>query len=356
MYKKVLCILIFSIVIYPLSAMSETKEGSLEVSPFIGKYFYENKENFADKPVIGLRIGYNVTKNIAVEGVLEHINTHIENKSPEPTTYKPPLRDPDYSVMNTLYHVDALYNFMPENRFAPFVVAGIGGAHFKPSDTGSFDKFSANFGIGAKYWVTDSAVLRVDVRDIMTFDRTYHNIEATVGIVLAFGGKARPVAEPKPEQVAAPVPKPAPVPEAKPEPKPEPKPAEQPKAEPKPEARVIILEDVHFDFDKATLTKEAMMILSKNIQTLKENPDVRIRVEGHACAHGHEEYNLRLSERRANAVREYLMKEGAIAPERISTIAYGETRLSMPETPTPENKNSKEAKANRRVYFEVIVR
>jgi OOP family OmpA-OmpF porin len=118
---------------------------------------------------------------------------------------------------------------------------------------------------------------------------------------------------------------------------------------------VIILEDVHFDFDKATLTNEAKSILKRNIMTMIENPGIVIHIEGHTCAHGPEEYNLRLSERRANAVKEYMEKEGNISSRRMNTITYGETRLAMPEIPTPYNKNSREAKANRRVHFEVIV-
>lgn len=117
----------------------------------------------------------------------------------------------------------------------------------------------------------------------------------------------------------------------------------------------IILEDIHFDFDAATLTKVAKEILDKNIQTLKQNPGVNVQVEGHTCAHGTENYNMSLGERRANAVKEYLAKAG-ISASRMTTISYGETRLAMPETPTEKNKDSKEAKANRRVHFEVIVK
>jgi OOP family OmpA-OmpF porin len=123
---------------------------------------------------------------------------------------------------------------------------------------------------------------------------------------------------------------------------------------PAPAPKVITLEDIHFDFDKATLTEEASGMLKKNIQSMKENPGIKVRIEGHTCAHGQDDYNLRLSERRANAVKEYLMKEGGISSERLTTIAYGETRLAMPETPTPQNKNSAEAKTNRRVHFVVI--
>ena len=146
-----------------------------------------------------------------------------------------------------------------------------------------------------------------------------------------------------------------PVVERKPEPIPEP-PAPTPPPPPVVAEPVkIILEDIHFDFDEATLTKAALEILDNNIKTLKENQGVNVQIEGHTCAHGAEDYNMALGERRANAVREYLANQG-ISADRMTTISYGETRLAMPEIPTPKNKNSIEAKTNRRVHFEVIVK
>ena len=154
---------------------------------------------------------------------------------------------------------------------------------------------------------------------------------------------------PIPINIVCPPPPPPPPPPA-PEPAPIPPPP-PPVAEPV----KIILEDIHFDFDKATLTKVALDILDSNIRTLKENPGVSVQIEGHTCAHGSEDYNMALGERRANAVKEYLANQG-IASDRMTTISYGETRLLMPEIPTPKNKESVEAKANRRVHFEVIVK
>jgi len=153
---------------------------------------------------------------------------------------------------------------------------------------------------------------------------------------------------------------PKPLAEVKPEPKPEPVPTPAPKPTPPPPPPVaepvkIVLEDIHFDFDKATLTKAAREILARDIATLKENPGVNVQIEGHTCAHGTEDYNMALGERRANAVKEYLTNQG-IAAERMTTISYGESRLAMAEIPTPKNKESKEAKANRRVHFEATVK
>jgi outer membrane protein OmpA-like peptidoglycan-associated protein len=99
---------------------------------------------------------------------------------------------------------------------------------------------------------------------------------------------------------------------------------------------------------------EAQEMLKKDLEVLKENPGVTVRIEGHACSHGPEDYNLRLSERRANAVKEYLTKEG-IAADRLSTIAYGKTRPLCVDEPTAKNKNDECMKKNRRVHFEVVV-
>jgi OOP family OmpA-OmpF porin len=123
------------------------------------------------------------------------------------------------------------------------------------------------------------------------------------------------------------------------------------------EPKIIILafEDVHFDFDQSTLKPEAQTILKRNIQLLKENPKTQIRIAGYTSASGSEAYNQKLSERRANAVREYLINEGIITRNGLSTIGYGETNPAMYET-APKELYSKAAKANMRVLFEIIVK
>jgi outer membrane protein OmpA-like peptidoglycan-associated protein len=125
-------------------------------------------------------------------------------------------------------------------------------------------------------------------------------------------------------------------------------------SEPKEKVVILAFEDVHFDFDKSTFTEEAQVILKRNIQILKENPKVKVRIAGYTSASGSESYNQRLSERRANAVKEYLTKEGVVAPARLSTIGYGKTRPAECEA-APKDLYSKAAKANMRVLFEIIV-
>ena len=125
-------------------------------------------------------------------------------------------------------------------------------------------------------------------------------------------------------------------------------------SEPKEKVIILAFEDIHFDFDKAILTEEAKVILKRNIQVLKANPKVKVRIAGYTSASGSESYNQRLSERRAKAVNEYLTKEGLIAPDRLSTIGYGETRPARYEA-APKDLYSEAAKANMRVLFEIIL-
>ncbi|MBF0231225.1 MAG: OmpA family protein [Desulfamplus sp.] len=118
---------------------------------------------------------------------------------------------------------------------------------------------------------------------------------------------------------------------------------------------ILAFEDIHFDFDKSTLTPEARTILKRNIQMLKDNPQSEVRIAGYTSASGTDEYNQSLSERRATSVRQYLINEGIITPDRLTKVGYGEENPAIYE-PLPKEIYSPEAKANMRVLFEIIVR
>jgi outer membrane protein OmpA-like peptidoglycan-associated protein len=117
---------------------------------------------------------------------------------------------------------------------------------------------------------------------------------------------------------------------------------------------ILALEDVHFDFGQSSLTPEAKTILKKNIQLLKDNPKAKVRVAGYTSAAGTEDYNQKLSERRATAVKEYLIEEGVITRERLTKIGYGESSPATYES-APKNIYSPAAKSNMRVLFEIVL-
>ncbi len=358
--KKARCraalIVVASVFLLPLTVHSEIKEGSTEVGIFGGYNWFEDHQNLKDHSEFGGRIGYNFTRNLGLEAVVERINSRVDNRSltdADEGRFLSPVDDVDL----TFYHLDAVYHFIPDGKFNPFAVVGFGAAHYSP-EISTGDMAALNVGVGAKYWLAEHIAIRADFRDYMVtefFQETYHNIGATVGISFAFGGKSTP----------------APVAAVRHEPKTTPTIVAKKKAvilasEPEvdkkvlletAEPKIIILafEDVNFDFDKSTLTPEAKMIMKRNILLLKENPRAEIRVAGYTSAAGTEEYNQKLSERRAEAVRSYLVDEGIVDADRLSTIGYGEDDPASYEA-APKKLYSNAAKSNMRVLFEIIVR
>jgi peptidoglycan-associated lipoprotein len=108
----------------------------------------------------------------------------------------------------------------------------------------------------------------------------------------------------------------------------------------------IMFDEVRFDLDKDVLRPEARTILNQAAQTLKENPDVRVQIEGHTSEEAPERYNMALGDRRAHAVRDYLVSQGVDA-SRLATVSYGETR------PKYDNSKADTRQLNRRAALVV---
>ncbi len=85
------------------------------------------------------------------------------------------------------------------------------------------------------------------------------------------------------------------------------------------------LKTVNFAYNSSMLSDESRSILDDNASFLKENPQVSIQIEGHCDERGGVQYNLALGEKRANAVRDYLVAMG-VASANISTISLGKER------------------------------
>ncbi|MCB1691558.1 MAG: peptidoglycan-associated lipoprotein Pal [Pseudomonadales bacterium] len=100
----------------------------------------------------------------------------------------------------------------------------------------------------------------------------------------------------------------------------------------------------YFDFDQAIVKRSGHAELNKHAKALADDPSLRVRLEGHADERGTREYNLALGERRANAVKAYLMSQGALASQ-IEVISYGE------EKPAVDGHNEAAWAKNRRVQI-----
>ena len=85
---------------------------------------------------------------------------------------------------------------------------------------------------------------------------------------------------------------------------------------------------VFFGYDSSDLDSDALELLQDQVAWLKQNSDVSVTIEGHCDERGTREYNLALGEKRAQAVKNYLIGLG-INPDRVSTVSYGKERPAV---------------------------
>ena len=109
----------------------------------------------------------------------------------------------------------------------------------------------------------------------------------------------------------------------------------------------LVLYGVNFEFNKSRLLPEAYPILEHAKEILKENPDVKVEVQGYCDYIGSDAYNQKLSEKRANTVRNYLVNAG-IESNRITAVGYGKSN------PVGDNKTAIGRAENRRIEFKIL--
>ncbi|MBN2038731.1 MAG: OmpA family protein [Spirochaetes bacterium] len=108
--------------------------------------------------------------------------------------------------------------------------------------------------------------------------------------------------------------------------------------------KLYTVNNIQFEINRAYLKKESIDILDKLIRIMKQNPDLKVEVRGHTDSTGEADYNLKLSERRADSVIEYMIKNG-ISPERVNAVGFGETK------PIASNDAEEGRAKNRRTEF-----
>jgi peptidoglycan-associated lipoprotein len=110
--------------------------------------------------------------------------------------------------------------------------------------------------------------------------------------------------------------------------------------------RAVLEQVVYFDYDESTIRADAQESLAAKVPMLRQNANIRIRIEGHADERGSVEYNLALGMRRANAVRDYLTGFGLDA-SRFDVYSFGEDR------PAVQGSNEAAWSQNRRAEFRI---
>jgi len=161
--------------------MAGIKGGEITISPFYGAYVYDGSQHQAPSFATGMRLGYNLGRNWGAEGQF---------------TYATPRNEGHYGG---LYNVsgDLLYHFIPESKVVPYMLIGGGWSRTDyavgNSSTGIFE-----YGAGIKYFMTDTVALRVDVRQMYSFNPNtgtstdlWQNSAFTAGLSFQFGRKKR---------------------------------------------------------------------------------------------------------------------------------------------------------------------
>jgi outer membrane protein OmpA-like peptidoglycan-associated protein len=105
---------------------------------------------------------------------------------------------------------------------------------------------------------------------------------------------------------------------------------------------------VFFDFDKNILTEADLKELPKAVAFVKKYPGAKIRLDGYTDSIGTDEYNMKLSERRATAVKDYLIKEAGVSSSKITAVGHGEA------DPVADNKTPEGRAKNRRVEISIL--
>lgn len=247
---------------------------------------------------------------------------------------------PNGKYKQTLIGVDALY-MLDRSNLSPFILAGIGiaqnDANGNLADGGSKTSWMVNVGAGVQYAFSDKIGLQADIRRVISevkgIESSVGNTYVNLALIINFDASKAAVASEKtiqaPVEVAKPV---APPVEEVEEPVTPPKALAPEVAEPvlteacQPKLEIVsVSAKALFGFDKSTITAKGRHILDSAAEKLKAHTDVDlVMVTGHADKIGTKEYNLKLSERRALAVKAYLVSRGVVE-SRLTTAGRGES-------------------------------
>jgi OOP family OmpA-OmpF porin len=316
-----------------VSLAVQAEEGEWYVAPSIG-YTDDDPDRKIDDSFSGvqLQVGREMSKRLALEGLLGYHD--IDGF-------------PGQEHLELGFNV--IGNFLPDSLFSPYVIGGVG---YLRADVGTpdfggsppFDSTASNAtatgGLGLKINFGDSPwSLRAEwrLRHAFDSDNSLTDQIGTLGIQYNFGGgsAATMAAASQPEADTTPAVVPA-------------VPVDSDgdgvandrdqcpgtPAGAKVDAKgceIVKLRNVYFGFDSALLLATARSQLDVSAAMLKRNPDVKVEIIGYADARGPETYNLKLSERRAEAVREYLEKAGVEA-QRMSARGLGESHAGASDT------------------------
>jgi OmpA-OmpF porin, OOP family len=309
---------------------ANTSNYNYEVTPVIGGVIPEGNLDLDNHLTYGLRFGINLDNSI-----FDQVELGYDRSSGV---------DYDNSVLDTAfnrYYANVVKEYKMSSEMALYALVGLGYEDVKNPRFENKDGAFAQYGGGVKYWVTESFALKAEVRHAVKFHEADNNLFYSLGFVIPFDAKTKPVAKAEPAPVV----------------KAEIKDTDgdgvyddKDKCANTPKNSVvdadgctkIIRLHVEFAFDKAEVDASYMKEITKVADFMAVNKGYTVVLEGHTDSKGTDKYNQALSERRAKAVAKALTTLGVPA-NKITTEGYGESK------PVASNDTEEGRADNRRV-------
>jgi len=323
-------------------------QGAVETEIFANRFFSDSTRHYKHDQgnLFGGTLGYFLTDDVELAlsyGRYNHLRLEGSREK---------IRG-EVSTLTSLYHFG-----QPGVGLRPYISAGVGHQSLGQGGGGRDRTTQGIIGAGLKYYASENFFVRAGVDGLYNFDRHDSEWQAGIGIGFNFGGggSSRTVAQVTPE----------------------PAPYTPPPVEPCKDSDgdgvcddidrcpdtpygaevdadgcsvqmvpVRVELDVKFDFDKAQVKPESQSDIKNLADFMHQYPQTNTKVEGHTDSTGNDAYNQRLSERRANAVKQVLVNQYGIDPARVGSAGYGKTR------PIADNKTREGRALNRRVEAKV---
>ena len=370
------------------TAGAEVRANTLNLSPMVGFQVFDGGLDLDDSEAFGLSLGYNINRNWAMEIDVRTAPTSANVRHGQDV-------DVVTGTLNALYHVS------PEKDFVPYLAAGAGFLQYKADDDGDDNDLVANLGGGFKYALGRNVDLRFDARYLLDFrvdgdlnadddSKVRHQLSTMVGLNFQFGDSSpAPTAAPIEPTVTktATVATPAPVDSdadgvLDPADKcPDTAPGVRVDGRGCPADSdgdgVADFRDACLDTPKgAKVDDKGCPFVVKPVQTMnlrlvyatnkdqvtpfhyreldraaafiKQYPGHDIVIEGHTDSKGDDEFNLKLSQRRAENVRMALIEKYGVEATRITAQGFGESR------PVAANETADGREQNRRVVISIM--
>jgi len=325
-------------------------QGAVEGEIFANRFFADSTRDYKHDSrgkLFGGTLGYFLTDD--VELALSYGRYHDIRLKETPSSK---VHGEDFSL-TSIYHFGT-----PGAGLRPYISAGFGHQSLGQGGGGRDRTTQGIIGAGLKYYVGENFFLRAGVDGLYNFDRGDSEWQAGLGVGFNFGGSSGGT-----RTVAQVTPQPAPIPT--------PLAAcadsdgdgvcdDVDRCPDTPHGVEVDADgcsvqfvpvraelDVKFDFDKAQVKPESHDDIKSLADFMHQYPQTSTKVEGHTDSIGADAYNQRLSERRANAVKQVLVNQYGIDPSRVNSAGYGKTR------PIADNSTEEGRALNRRVEAQV---